>query len=105
MIHCLKPDYGLMDDCEQLYRIRTDWQCRNHIYFPYDLALLNRLPDLAAAGIKRFRIDGQFYKPELLRDVIAIYQKAVDYSPGRWAEQDVAKLLGLFPDGPTAIHL
>jgi putative protease len=106
-IHCLNSGYGLMDDYEQLYRIRTDWQCRNHIYFPYDLALLARLPELAAAGIRRFRIDGQFYKPELLRDVIAIYQKAVDdIARGSWAEQDaLQKLLGLFPDGLTAIHL
>ena len=89
VIHCLKPDYGLMDDCEQLYRIRTDWQCRNHIYFPYDLAFIK--PPAGFGGqpaSSAFCIDGQFYKPELLRDVIAIYQKAVDDSPGRWAEQD-----------------
>jgi len=107
VIHCMQPDYGLRDNYQQLFRIKTDWQCRNHIYFPYDLALFARLPEMAAAGIRRFRIDGQFYTPELLRDIIEIYQKAVaDIAQGRWAEQDsYQELLELFPDGLTTRHL
>ena len=106
-IHCLKTGYALMDCYEQAFKIRTDWQCRNHIYFPYDLALFNHLPGMAAAGIKRFRIDGQFYHPQLLREVVEIYQQAIaDMAQGKRLEQpSYLQLIELFPDGLTARRL
>ena len=96
-----------MDCYEQAFKIRTDWQCRNHIYFPYDLALFNHLPGMAAAGIKRFRIDGQFYHPQLLREVVEIYQQAIaDMAQGKRLEQpSYLQLIELFPDGLTARRL
>ncbi len=106
-IHCLEPDYGLWDACGQFYRIRTDWQCRNHIYFPHELALLTRLPGMAASGLRRLRMDGQFYAPELLRKVTDIYQQAInDLAEGQWEQEDAfAQLLELFPAGLTVRQL
>ncbi len=100
-VHCLDPDYGLWDAYEQFYRIRTDWQCRNHIYFPHELALLTGLPGMTAAGIRRIRIDGQFYEPGLLRKVADIYQNAAnDLADSKWEQQEAfASLLELFPGG------
>lgn len=106
-VHCLDADYGLWDAFEHYYRIRTDWQCRNHIYFPHELALLTRLPGMAASGIRRLRIDGQFYAPGLLRKVVDIYQTAIeDLAQGEWQQEAAfAKLLELFPAGLTVRHL
>lgn len=106
-IHCMQPDYGLVDCYDQSFAIKTDWQCRNHIYFPYELGLFTLLPLMVEAGIKRFRIDGQFYAPQLLAEVVRIYQQGLNsLAEGRWQQRDAyLQLLDLFPAGLTARHL
>ena len=71
-----KPDYGLMDDCEQLYRIRTD--CSANILLSHDFY---KPPAGFGAAASSAGTDGQFINLSA-RDVIAIYQKAVDDSWG-----------------------
>lgn len=102
-IHCLEPGYGLVDCYDQLFKIRTDWRCRNHIYFPYDLGLFTLLPKMVEKGMRRFRVDGQFYSPELLAQVVGIYQQALeDLARGSWQQQGAfLRLLELFPEGLT----
>lgn len=101
---CLSSDYCLVDEEEQKFRIRTDLQCRNYIYNPYELCLFPYLPVLASAGYKHMRIEGQFYPADLLKQVVEIYLQACDdLTKGGWGQKQVyLKLIELFPQGLTA---
>ncbi|MDD3363849.1 MAG: U32 family peptidase [Syntrophomonas sp.] len=103
-LYCLQDDYALVDRCGQKYKIITDYNCRNHLVFPYDLCLFPHLPRLMAWGVKSFRINGQYYSPEKLAMVVAIYREAIEQiKQGNWNSQDnYAKLLELSPEGLTA---
>lgn len=101
---CLQSNYGLVDHYQQTYRIRTDGGCRNYIYYPYDLCRLANLSDLAAAGVVRFRIEGQFYDNNRFDQVINIYAQAVkQLAQGKILPHETfAHLLAIFPEGLTA---
>ncbi|NLW92233.1 MAG: hypothetical protein GXY34_11630 [Syntrophomonadaceae bacterium] len=102
--YCMFEEYKLVDEYEQSYRIRSDESCRNYIYYPYDLCMINDLPGLIQKGIRHFRIDGQFYSDELLLEVVRIYQAALaSINHGKGDLQKYYKeLLDLFPGGLSA---
>lgn len=101
---CRAEAYALMDEHGQHYRIRSDAQCRNYMYYPYDLCLFSYLPWLYHAGLRYLRIDGQYYAPEQLTATVALYREAMDkMAQGIWQEGDnYIKLLHLYPGGLTA---
>jgi putative protease len=102
-LYCLQDDYALLDRCGQKYRIVTDYNCRNYVQFPYDLCLFPYLPRLLAWGVRSFRINGQYYSPEKLAEIVAIYREAsVGLKDGKWNYQgNYLKLLKLSPEGLT----
>jgi len=102
--YCLYGDYALRDEFDQEYLIRTDRNCRNYIFYPYDLCLFPYLAVLAAAGIKYMRIDGQYYDAETLTEVVKIYKEALEgLGQGKWEqESSFNRLLQLSPRGLTA---
>lgn len=75
--YCVLGEYSLRDTEGQDYRIISDAKCRTYVYAPYDLCLLPYLHELARAGVKSFRIEGQFYQPRNLRDIVVGYQEAL----------------------------
>ena len=99
--------YALKDAYEQIYLIRTDTNCRNYIFYPYDLCLFAQIPQLAAAGLKYIRIDAQYYDPDVVLDLILIYQNALhDLKNGQWNQKgNFYKLLEIFPRGLTSAPL
>ncbi|HBK54528.1 peptidase U32 family protein [Syntrophomonas wolfei] len=99
-LYCLQEDYYLMDEWGQKYRVRADGSCRNQIFYPYDLALIRRLPELLTAGLKYWRIDGQYYPAELLKQTLGLYMEtAQDLPAGKWSPERANSLLKLFPAG------
>lgn len=99
-LHCLQDDYYLQDEWGQKYRVRADGSCRNQIFYPYDLALIQRLPELLIAGLKYLRIDGQYYPAELLKQTVGLYMEtAQDLQAGKWNPERVGSLFELFPAG------
>jgi len=102
-LYCLQDDFALVDACGQKYKITSDYNCRNYLLFPYDLCLFTYLPRLLAWGVKSFRINGQYYSPEKLALLVAIYRDACErIKQGQWNSQDnYAKLLELSPEGLT----
>lgn len=103
-LFCLQDQYSLRDRWGQDYKIYTDTNCRNYLLFPYELCLLSYLPHLVTAGARSLRIDGQYYKPEQLRQVIDIYETALQQlKEGQWnmagKHQQMAEI---FPEGLTA---
>lgn len=104
-IKCAQAPYQLWDKKGQAYKVRTDHDCRNYIYYPFDLCIYNYLPALGHRGLKYIRIDGQFYDPALLGQVTAIYRRAADNSNGiiPLPTDDYRTLLDLFPVGLTSM--
>ena len=100
-MYCLRNEYHLMDKCGQKYKILTDDNCRNYVFYPYDLCLFTYLARLSSWGIQSIRIDGQYYSPEKLAKVVGIYSEALQQiKSGQWAMQEnYAVLLDLFPQG------
>lgn len=101
---CALAQPALLDKYGQSYKILTDYQCRNHIYYPLERSLYPYLPWLAAWGAKSVRIDGQHYPPKLLTRVVYIYQQALQENPAglRINREGLERLLKLFPNGLTA---
>jgi len=100
-MYCLRNEYSLMDKCGQKYKIYTDDQCRNYLFYPYDLCLFPYLARLSSWGVQSIRIDGQYYCPEKLARVVQIYSDALQQIKiGQWAmRENYAELLSLFPEG------
>jgi putative protease len=100
---CTKSQYVLKDSCGQVYRLRTDKQCRSHIFYPHEICLLAKLPLLAKAGLKHIRIDAQYYDMETLQEVTSIYINAMkEIDSGQWEQaQNFERLISIFPQGLT----
>ena len=62
--------------------MRSDHHCRNYIYYPYDISLLNQLPELIAAGLKYISIDAQLYNKNQTEQTLQIYQDFLHSWPG-----------------------
>ncbi|PKM76329.1 MAG: peptidase U32 [Firmicutes bacterium HGW-Firmicutes-15] len=102
-LYCSQNDYELVDRCNQKYKIITDYNCRNYLLNPFDLCLFPHMSQLLAWGVRSFRINGQYYSPEKLAMVVAIYREASEgIKDGQWNYQDnYSKLLKLSPEGLT----
>jgi len=101
---CTLTQPALLDEYGQAYKILTDYQCRNYIYFPLERCLYPYLQWLTAWGIQSVRIDGQHYPPKLLTRVVYIYKQAVQESQAgsNINKKGFERLLKLFPNGMTA---
>lgn len=101
--HCADGHF-LKDLCGQQYMIRSDEKCRNHIFYPYDRCLFPYLNELVKAGLKYWRIDGQYYDIGLLQEVTQIYINARNQiNAGETLPvTSYGHLLDLFPNGLSA---
>lgn len=74
-------DHGikLEDKHGESHRVEFDQYCRNHIFLQNQLALLPISGELANIGINAFRIEGTFYSPEVLGEIIKVYHRAIRY--------------------------
>lgn len=106
-IKCSEHAYHLLDKKRQAYVVRTDQDCRNYIYHPFDLCLYNELPALSQIGLRYIRIDGQFYDHALLGKVTAIYKRAIDRinKAKPLGTDEYQDLIELFPGGLTKAPL
>ncbi|MEN6460009.1 MAG: U32 family peptidase, partial [Syntrophomonas sp.] len=105
--YCLKDDYALVDEYGQKYKILSDYNCRNYLFYPYDLCLFFYLPLLKDLGVKSVKIEGQYYTEDTLLEVVKIYQEALqDLKNSQWTQKDnYNRLLEIFSQGLTATPL
>lgn len=96
---CIQP-------CRRLYKI-TDVEDEDNAYIlghnyvlsPKDLCSIEILPELIAAGIRSFKIEGRIRPPEYVKTTVSCYRKAMDaiesgeYTPERGAilKEELAK--------------
>lgn len=99
--YCMFDEYQLIDEFGQEYRIRSDENCRNYIYYPFDLCLIHHIPGMLKKGIRHFRIEGQFYQDRLLLEVVRIYQAALTTASKNCVDLRgfYDEMLRLFPKG------
>lgn len=64
--------------CRLPYRWEGKGQENPHIFSMKDMCTVNRLPELIAAGIDSFKIEGRMKKPEYVMAVTGIYRKYMD---------------------------
>ena len=80
--------YDLYQDGERL-----DLGDRRYLLSPQDLMGLESIPDLIAAGVQSFKIEGRLKTPEYVANVTSAYRRAIDASiqGNKQAQDDGAK--------------
>jgi putative protease len=58
--------------------VYIDQNLKNHLFTAKELCLLPLLDSLSFDKLVSFRIEGQTYTPDTLKDIIKIYQLAMD---------------------------
>ncbi|MDR1099930.1 MAG: U32 family peptidase [Treponema sp.] len=61
--------------CRRLYRRDDD---EGYYFSPADLQLLDRVPELAAAGVNSFKIEGRMKSAEYVGTVVSAYRRVID---------------------------
>jgi putative protease len=96
-----------VDEFGQKYKILSDLNCRNYLFYPYELCLFSYLPLLKDTGVMSVKIEGQYYTEDILLEVVKIYQEALkDLKDSQWTQKDnFNKLLNKFSQGLTTTPL
>ena len=81
--------------CAQPCRRRYHYKGKDGYYFsPNDLSAIDLLPELTAAGVMSFKIEGRMKSAEYVAKVVAAYRQVLDAPPAERAEAvTAAKLL------------
>lgn len=83
--------------CRKKYRAVCDGRpAEGFLLSPADICMLDRLPELAAAGVRSFKIEGRLRRKEYVGETVRIYKKALS---GRIDESDRNALKLLFNRG------
>ena len=69
--------------CRMPYRLEVDGRMRDlgerrYIFSPQDLCALERVPQMLAAGVSSFKIEGRLKTPEYVAAVTRAYRRALD---------------------------
>ena len=101
--------------CRMTYELVVDGEIRDlgdrrYLLSPQDLAAVNDIPALIAAGVTSFKIEGRLKSPEYVAAVCQVYRKAIDAAmAGQSAQasrEDIYQLEMTFSRGlyPGWIH-
>jgi putative protease len=75
---CQHAEFALRDAAGEERTIVTDQYCRNHVLAAKDLAILPSIDKFLRLPVAVFRIEAQFYSPELTGRLTAAYREALD---------------------------
>lgn len=69
--------------CRMPYKLEVDGRIRElgerrYIYSPQDLCAIDRIPEMLAAGVKSFKIEGRLKSPEYVAATTRAYRRALD---------------------------
>ena len=106
---CHDAAYSLQDRLGKRFPLETDGACRMYILNSVELAMANRLPELAEAGLDVLRIESIGTRPDALREQVRIYKAAVDAwnrdrAGYRFPKAQWKALEATCPDGFTTGH-
>lgn len=94
--HCKSGKFELVDEKGYEFLLRTDSDCRTHIYNSRELCLLEEVPQLIKAGVSRLRIDARTMKNEHIEKATRAYRDGIDsYFSGNkkqaWQSSDISE--------------
>ena len=69
--------FGIMDATGHVFPVRTDGECRSHLYNSAEICLIDHLPSLMQIGINEVFIDARGRTGTYTRDMIRLYQEAI----------------------------
>lgn len=78
--YCAKDHFAIRDRLGKDRMIMPDQYCRNHLLMEKDVCLLDVLHCLKGAGASALRIEGRFYSPETLAEIVRLYKKYMELS-------------------------
>jgi len=90
---------GLSNKLQQIYPVEVDQYCRSHILLSRDLACLNYIKSFAQTGVRRLRIEGQYYEKRLVGLVTELYASLIKNPSGRIDSKSLKLLIALSPRG------
>ncbi len=94
--HCKRGKFELVDEKGYEFLVRTDSDCRTHIYNSRELCLLEDVPHLINAGLSRLRIDARTMKDEHVEKATRAYRDGIDshFSKNKrqaWESSDISE--------------
>ena len=84
--------------CRMPYRLEVDGRMRDlgerrYLFSPQDLCTLDRIPQMLAAGVHSFKVEGRLKSPEYVAATTRAYRRAVDaVAAGTFGPELVAEL-------------
>lgn len=101
---CHDAPYSLEDRTGKRFPLETDGSCRMYILNSVELAMLNRLPELAHAGLDVIRIESIGTAPDALREQVKLYLQVLARPDLRNTKAEWKALEETCPDGFTTGH-
>ncbi len=81
----------VIEDPDGLQDSKSD---KTHIFSPKDLCMVEHIPELIAAGVKVFKVEGRAKPSDYVATVTRVYSEAIDiYNMGMWNSLDQQKKL------------
>jgi putative protease len=85
LIQCDKGDrdtnhsafFGIRDTTGHIFPVRTDGECRSHIYNSAELCLIDHLPSIRNAGINEEVIDARGRPETYILEITGLYRQAI----------------------------
>ena len=68
---------GIMDTTGHIFPVRSDGECRSHIYNAAEMCLIDHLPSLLESGINEVVIDARGRTGTYARDMTRLYSQAI----------------------------
>jgi putative protease len=81
------PFFGIRDSSGHIFPVRTDGECRSHIYNSADLCLIDYLPSIRDAGINEVIIDARGRPETYILEITRLYRQAIDLSGQKIPDQ------------------
>lgn len=94
--------------CRMPYELIIDGELKEmgeHRYLlsPQDLAAVDLIPDLVAAGVKSFKIEGRLKSPEYVTAVTKVYRKALDATQASTGHQ--SRVQAITPEDKYSLEM
>jgi collagenase-like PrtC family protease len=90
---CSNNDFSLKDRKGFLFPIKCDESLNIHILNSVDLCLIDYIPELKASGVDVFRIQGRYYSPNIVGELVRCYRTALSVARGDSRERRVLSSL------------
>jgi putative protease len=90
---CSNNDFSLKDRKGVLFPIRCNESLNIYILNSVDLCLIDYIPELKSAGVDVFRIQGRYYSPNILGELVRCYKTALSVPRGNPRERGILSSL------------